>query len=249
MGMLGMFVLAVAIFIFVLVYKRKMVEEQLLHQQHLVQVAIEIQEEERKRFAADLHDEIGGGMSTVLLSLSSLRGVHRHHPESKQSIDRITDQMNRLLASVREISYDLTPNSIESFGLIATLSDLCYQIQENSNGVLQVDFNFVGQEEEMSSNVELSIYRICKELLTNTIKHAEASEIVLSVSCEEGVFKLWYADNGKGFEQQLNQRNSGMRNMMNRAEILGGTFSISTNQSQGMSAHLTLHLEHGAGTK
>ncbi|MEP0263814.1 histidine kinase [Dokdonia sp.] len=237
-GMAGMFLLAVSIILFVLIYKRKIIEEQLVHQQDLIQTAIAIQEEERKRFAADLHDEIGGGISTILLSISGLEN-HFQLPV-KEKVKGIRRQLNELLHSVREISYNITPQALETYGLIATLSDLCYQIQES--GQLDVYFKCKGKEERMDFSKELAIYRICKELLSNTIKHSKSSQIDLSVIYNKNVFVLIYKDNGEGFVINAKGKGSGMKNMMNRSKILGATFDIKSRVPKGMEACLTLKL-------
>ncbi|WP_299767929.1 histidine kinase [uncultured Dokdonia sp.] len=241
-GMTGMFALAIAIILFVLIYKRKIIEEQLVHQQGLILTAVAIQEEERKRFAADLHDEIGGGISTILLSISGLENHFQSPIKEKVSIkvEGVRQQLNELLDSVREISYDITPNALETYGLIATLSDLCYQIQES--GQLVVLFECKGKEERLDFSKELAIYRICKELLSNTIKHAKASQISLSVLYNMGVFTLSYQDNGSGFIYDASSKGSGMRNMMNRSRILDAILDIKSVETRGMEAYLTLKL-------
>lgn len=241
-GMTGMFVLAVSIILFVLIYKRKIVEGQLAHQQDLIQTAVAIQEEERKRFAADLHDEIGGGISTILLSVSGLEN-HFESPVREKittKINGIRQQLNELLHGVREISYDITPYALEAYGLVATLSDLCYQIQES--GQLIVCFQCEGEEERIDFSKELAIYRICKELLSNTIKHANGSQIDVLIKYDNNVFILNYKDNGDGFVYDTINKGSGMKNMMNRSKILGATFNIKTTKPQGMEASLILKL-------
>lgn len=241
-GMTGMFVLAVSIILFVLIYKRKIVEGQLAHQQDLIQTAVAIQEEERKRFAADLHDEIGGGISTILLSVSGLENHFEFSVKEKiiTKINEIRQQLNELLQGVREISYDITPHALETYGLVAILSDLCYQIQES--GQLDVCFTCKGEEERLDFSKELAIYRICKELFSNTIKHANASQIDVLLRYNNDVFILNYKDNGAGFDVDTIHEGSGMRNMVNRSKILGARFNIKSTKPHGINACLTLKL-------
>lgn len=239
-GMIGMFVLAVSIILFVILYKRKILKRKLRHQQELIQTAVEIQEEERKRFAADLHDEIGSGISTTLLSLSDLENGFNDQTDTIVKIKSIRTQLNYLLDTVREISYNITPSSLEAYGLLATIGDLCYQIQES--GKLTIDFKYEGIEERIPFSKELAIYRICKELLTNTIKHAEASEIKISLVSKNRTLKLLYEDNGKGFVNDLYSKGMGMNNMVNRAKILDAEFSIEGIPNKGVKAHLSTRL-------
>jgi len=241
-GMIGMFVLAVSIILFVLVYKRRIVEAQLVHQQHLIETAVAIQEEERKRFAADLHDEIGGGISTILLSLSGLAQDIKGEPDQKDKVHAIQKQLDDLLNSVREISYDITPYTLETYGLIATLTDVCYQIQES--GQLQIEYTCTGDEERLSFATELAIYRIFKELISNTIKHAEASLITILVTYGSDYFKLNYTDDGKGYPTDTAARGNGINNMIHRAKILGADFEIKNSSTQGMEASIHLKRYH-----
>ena len=141
---------------------------------------------------------------------------------------------------MREISYDITPHALETYGLVATLSDLCYQIQES--GQLDVYFTCKGEEKRLDFSKELAIYRICKELLSNTIKHANASQIDVLIRYDTGVFVLNYKDNGIGFVCDTIDRGSGMRNMVNRSKILGAGFTIKNTKPPGIEASLTLKL-------
>ncbi len=236
-GMIGMFILALSIILFVVVYKRRIVEEQLEHQQDLVETAIAIQEEERKRFAADLHDEIGGGISTILLSVSSLEYELDSPQSTSARIKNIQTQLNNLLNNVREISYNITPYTLETYGLIATLDDVCFQIQES--GQIQVEFTYEGEEERLHFSKELAIYRIVKELLSNTIKHANASIIKVSIHYHEHTFELHYTDNGIGYSDDDTITNgNGIKNMIQRAKILDADFQIKSSLGFGTEARL-----------
>ncbi|WP_299208095.1 histidine kinase [uncultured Dokdonia sp.] len=237
-GMIGMFILALSIIVFVLVYKRKIIEAQLIHQQRLVETGVAIQEEERKRFAADLHDEIGGGISTILLSMSSLEQEYENNQTESIKIKNIQKQLDNLLNSVREISYNITPYTLETYGLVATLSDICYQVQES--GQLQIDFVCNGNEDRLPFSTELAIYRIVKELITNTIKHAEANLITLSVSYKQYSLNVDYTDDGKGYSEDTIARGSGIKNMINRAKIVGASLDIRGEIEKGTKATLIL---------
>lgn len=239
-GMIGMFVLALSIIVFVLVYKRKIIEAQLIHQQRLVETGVAIQEEERKRFAADLHDEIGGGISTILLSISSLEYASENNQLESAKIKSIQKQLDNLLNSVREISYNITPYTLETYGLVATLSDICYQVQES--GTLQADFVCNGNEDHLPFSTEIAVYRIVKELISNTIKHAEADLITLLVSYGQHSLTVKYTDNGKGYKEDTITKGSGIKNMINRAKILGATLDITGKVEKGTKAILILKI-------
>lgn len=231
-GMLGMFFLAIAIVGFVLIYKKRLLqqqmklqEERLAHQQQLLQSSVKIQDEERKRFAADLHDEIGGGISTILLSVERLKKEQATQSEIVEKSEKVRDQLNNLLKKVREISYNIMPPTLEDFGLHEAISDLCYSIAES--GHFTIDYVWNGVEERLDFSQELAIYRITQELLTNTIKHSEAKNVEVSIENSEEKFELYVKDNGKGFDPVAIHKGAGLRNITNRAEIIGAELTIS----------------------
>ncbi len=245
-GMLGMFFLALAIVGFVIIYKRRLLKQQvklqeqkIIHQQQLLQSAIKIQDDERKRFAADLHDEIGGGISTILLSVDRIKSEQAYQPEIVSKSQNIRHQLNDLLQKVREISYNIMPPTLEDFGLHEAISDLCYSISESSN--MMIDYEWKGDEQRLDFSQELAFYRIIKELLVNAVKHSEATKITITIENSAERFKLMLQDNGKGFDNEKHQKGAGLHNIKDRALILGATLDISSKIKQGTSVHIYLN--------
>ncbi|WP_430413150.1 sensor histidine kinase [Kordia sp.] len=237
-GMLGMFFLAIAIVGFVLIYKKRLLRQKLAHQQQLLNSAVEIQDEERKRFAADLHDEIGGGISTILLSVSRLKKETAENEAVVTQSETIRKQLDCLLKKVREISYNIMPPTLEDFGLNEALSDLCYTI--NETGLLSVHYEWNGSEKRLKFSHELAIYRITKELITNTVKHAGAKMVSIQITTSDTNFKLLVKDDGNGFDQETIKKGAGLRNIYDRALILGAKLTISSHIGKGTSTTLDL---------
>ncbi|WP_046757245.1 sensor histidine kinase [Kordia jejudonensis] len=237
-GMLGMFFLAIAIVGFVLIYKKRLLQQKITHQQQLLDSAIEIQDEERKRFAADLHDEIGGGISTILLSVSKLKKEAAPDEILVEQSDMVRVQLDDLLKKVREISYNIMPPTLEDFGLNEALSDVCYTL--NETGVLNVDYEWNGSEKRLKFSTELAIYRIIKELITNVVKHAAANTIAIQITNNDAHFKLIIKDDGKGFDPETVKKGAGLRNIYDRALILGANLAISSKKQQGTITTLQL---------
>jgi len=244
--MLGMFFLAIAIVGFVLIYKRRLLkqqmklqEQQIVHQQQLLKSSIKIQDEERKRFAADLHDEIGGGISTILLNVSKLKkDVSKDENVSAQS-NKIRSQLNDLLKKTRDISYNIMPPTLEDFGLHEALSDLCYTISETDT--IRIDYEWNGDENRLAFSQELALYRIVKEILVNVVKHANATKAVITIDNTSESFKLLINDNGVGFDKKTTKKGAGLRNIKDRALILGAELIISSKINSGTSVHLQLN--------
>jgi signal transduction histidine kinase len=245
-GMLGMFFLAMAIVGFVLIYKRRLLkqqmklqEQQIIHQQQLLQSAVKIQDEERKRFAADLHDEIGGGISTILLSVEQIRKAQAEQPEIVAKSHNVRDQLNHLLKKVREISYNIMPPTLEDFGLHEAISDLCYSISESSE--IHIEYEWNGDAQRLDFSAELAFYRIIKEIVVNAVKHSEAQKIKITIENSVEAFKLIITDNGKGFDLATVQKGAGLRNIKDRAQIIGATLEISSNLNSGTTVHVHLN--------
>lgn len=231
-GMLGMFFLAIAIVSFVLIYKKRLLqqqmklqEERLAHQQQLLQSSIKIQDEERKRFAADLHDEIGGGISSILLSVERIKKEQASQPELVSKSEKVRDQLNDLLQKVREISYNIMPPTLQDFGLHEAISDLCYSISESS--LFKIHYEWNGSEKRLEFSQELAIYRIIQELLTNSIKHSEAKNVAITIENSDEKFELYVKDDGKGFNPETLHKGAGIKNINDRAAIIGAQLSLS----------------------
>ena len=240
---IGMLVLAMAIVFFVLFYQRKMLEAKLKqqkmevdHQQKMLHAALESQENERKRLAADLHDSIGAMLSTIRLSVSSLarqEGV-------ATTAEHIKTMLDDTITSVRRISRDLLPSTLEKFGLTQALKDLCEQYTLASG--VSVRFLEKGSPQEKSQNDQLMIFRIAQELVNNALKHAQASSIDVVLDWEKN-FQLIVTDDGSGFlvERALESgKGLGLFNLENRARILNGRLSFNPNQPKGTIAKLEI---------
>ncbi|MGH1384642.1 sensor histidine kinase [Kordia sp.] len=248
-GMLGMFFLALAIVGFVIIYRRRLLKQQMklqeqkiIHQQQLLQSAVKIQDDERKRFAADLHDEIGGGISTILLSVERIKKEQIDQPEIVSKSQNVRDQLNQLLNKVREISYNIMPPTLEDFGLNEAISDLCYSISESSK--IHIDYEWNGDEKRLDFSQELALYRIIKETLVNAVKHSEAETIKITIENSTESFKLTIKDDGKGFNTETVQKGAGLRNIKDRALILGGLIDITSNVNSGTTIHVHLNKEN-----
>jgi two-component system, NarL family, sensor kinase len=224
----GMLILAVSIILFVVFYQKRMIQEQMKRQamqyefqQKMLQAELESQETERRRLSADLHDSIGGMLSTIRVGISTMA---RLLPDP-QSIDQTKKMLDDTITSVRRISRDLMPSTLEKFGLVQALKELCERFQATS--AIRISFHEEGQVPELDKNRSLMIFRIVQELLNNAIKHSRAEEIKVTLQAA-GELLVIVQDNGVGFDANavMNDKQSGtglgLFNIENRARLMGG---------------------------
>ena len=214
------------------------------HQRALLQSTIITQEVERKRIAQDLHDAISSKLNVVSLNanmLSESSVAPSDVNKIGQSIYKVT---STVLENSRRIAHDLLPPTLEKFGLIPALEELCEELLETQKFKLTYDLNY--PDNFLNSDNELHIFRIVQELISNSIKHSEATELHLAVNTEENVLSLQYQDDGKGFdiEAMRQAKGLGMSGIENRAAILDGDLDINSSLGNGIVINLKMKAAH-----
>ncbi len=241
-------ILLVMVFIFMVIfciaYKRNLDVQKNIktmeseYHQNIVSSNIKILEEERQRFVQDLHDEIGSSLSAIKLYVSNIDRA-THDDELKDQLRNVKQTIDQSMASTRRIAYNLLPPRLEDIGL-----HVLYDLLDSLKG-LPVKINMEIQEDQPRLNyqTELNLYRIVQELLGNTLKHAEATDVFIQLSFDDSHYKIQYTDNGIGFEEPLHYGTGmGLVNVKSRAAIIGGQLSIQTAPQAGFKASLAVPL-------
>jgi signal transduction histidine kinase len=216
-------------------------EAEIRHQQELVQRNLGTQEEERKRIAANLHDDIGAKLGVLHLTLHRLRRAVPMTAEQGAMFDEIDGLIATTMDSARRISHELMPPTLEDFGLIAALEEFCEGIRRTGAVEISLEYN-IERNDLGDPAIELNLFRIVQELSNNTLKYAQASKVDINLlKSEEGIVTLRYHDNGRGFNPADEQgKGLGMKNLENRAKIIGGNWKIKTAPGQGFEATVRL---------
>jgi two-component system, NarL family, sensor kinase len=193
-------------------------------QQARIAAEITTLENERRRIAADFHDELGPILSAVRLQVNHLEPVDE---TEKIVLDKSSSQIDEVIKRFREISYNLLPNTLVRKGLVTASEEYIAKMQ-NANG-LQISLS--GNVERMDSEKEVNIYRIIQEIVHNTIKHARANklEILFSTSGKQLVIKT--NDDGIGFnysEMEAKAGGLGLLNLQSRVDVLNGNLIVNT---------------------
>jgi two-component system sensor histidine kinase UhpB len=178
------------------------------------------QEAERVGIARDLHDAVGQVLTGVLLQLDSIAGAAPGH---REEIDAAKEAVRLALDEVRRISSELRPELLEQLGLVSALTELTTTFGRISG--IQVVRQFDPSLPKLAPDVELAVYRIAQESLTNVARHSDAGQVTIAVERCSGGVVLRVTDDGRGFEGRPAEH-GGLRSMRERAVLVGGSLAI-----------------------
>jgi two-component system, NarL family, sensor histidine kinase UhpB len=194
------------------------------------------QEAERRRIARELHDELGQTLTAV--ALRAEHTAHRkgaEHPEFAE----MAEIVQQSLADVRRISLELRPGALEELGLLNAMISLCARVSEQTG--MRIKRELEGPIPDLPPNVELAVYRIAQEALTNALRHSQASEVTVSLKCSGADLLLSVSDNGSGMPEHVTA-GGGLIGMRERAMLIGAALEITSTRGAGVTVMLHLPL-------
>ena len=195
-----------------------------------------ILETERSRISKELHDGLGQTLSFLRLKLESLKNDDGTQEEKKTILDDLNISINNAVMELKSISYDLKPRLLEIHGLIPALRLMVEQVS-SSEGIQGTFEHF--DVTTLKPRLEITIFRICQELINNIIKHSEASFFSIQISQDDQSIKLIVDDNGIGFEKPKTSyddsklRGMGLISISERVEAFKGEISIDSTPGNG----------------
>lgn len=188
---------------------------------------IQGEEKERNRMAADLHDGIGAMVAAAQLNIDV---ILEHNPKVKQ-LDDLRIHLDKTAKEIRSLSHNLLPHVLQNNGLRDALYLYCNQIMATSD--LEIYIQYDEHIPEFGENVKLILYRIFQELLQNTLKHAEATQVFIQVRQRNEKLLIFVEDNGKGFNPNKVNLGLGIHNIRLRVKALMGKLEILSNDGFG----------------
>jgi signal transduction histidine kinase len=242
LGTLGMLVLTIGLILFIIFHQRKVIRYQLRLQQMeqeqqkiLLKASIRLQEEERQRLAADLHDDAGPLLATARLYLNE-NLVNQDKATQLQSIYQARQILDDTIQLIRNISHSLMPPTLKNFGLESAINDMFQKI--SGSGQINASSRFHEYKDRLKPEKELIVYRVVQELVNNILKHSNSSFIHLTQNMQNGSCLLRLHHDGRGIIQtdfeKLNKSNIGLglKNISSRLKVAHGNILFEKDASQ-----------------
>jgi two-component system, NarL family, sensor kinase len=241
-GTIGMLALTIGLIVFIIFHQRKVIRYQMRlqrmeddQQKLLLNASIRLQEEERQRIAADLHDDAGPLLATARLYLNE-NLVNLDKTTQLQSIYNAKQIIDDTIQLIRNISHSLMPPTLKNFGLESAVNDLFQKI--SGSGSMNASSRFHDYRERLQAENELIIFRVIQELVNNILKHSNASFIHLTQNTSGNKFFIRLHHDGRGITQndfnKLNKSNVGLglKNIQSRLKVLHGKIFFEKDMSQ-----------------
>ena len=211
-------------------YNRR-VDELLLEQElKSLNAIMDGQEAERKRISRELHDRVGSLLTAMKFSFEE---VNNSNSKTKNLLDEALEE-------TRNLSHSLASGVLDKFGIVAAISDLINIIETDRNII--VEFKYEGFEKRINGKIEIDIYRILQELISNTLKHSFAKKIVIALTQSDRNIRLEYFDNGVGFDLGKNIGGIGLKNIEARSKKYNGNLNIESRSGKGMKLLLNIEI-------
>lgn len=195
------------------------------------------QEDERRRIARELHDDTAQSLIDLSRRLDDLATLGRGLPEpATERLEQLQQRIEDVLQGVRRFSRDLRPSILDDLGLLPALEGQLADLEEQD---IEWDLEISGERRRLPADVELGLFRIVQEALSNTKRHALASRVVITVAFGEGTVRIKIQDNGRGFEllgstsDLASLGKFGLVGIEERTQLLGGIFTVQSTLGQG----------------
>ena len=217
---------------------RAAAEERARARRELLGHVIAAQEAERARVSRDLHDDVGQALTSVLLGLrlveDTLAGPNVDVDGGRRRVADLRELVADALRRTRQLAFDLRPTVLDDIGLVPALQRLSEDLTARTGQSIELDAAALSSDERLPAAIETVIYRVVHEALTNVVRHAGASTASVTLSPMDGHLRVFIEDDGVGFEtEQPRLARLGIQGMLERAQLVDGTLSITSKPGRG----------------
>ena len=213
-------------------------------EREILSTVIRTEERERERFAKDMHDSVGPLLSTVKLYVNELKSSTLDQNERIDFVKQINEIIDESINSIRTISNNLMPRVIHKYGLIKALESFCEKV--NKTNTINIQFDKINIPERLDQNLELILFRVITELITNTIKHASAKNIIIELEKSRQKVIMHFKDDGIGFDinKIMNSEHLGMglKNIISRIKSINGDYDFVSFPDNGFQIKVNIDL-------
>lgn len=214
--------------------QKALLQKEILYQQDLATKAVMNTEDiERKRMATQLHDGIAQLLSAALMNVNVLEEFKNDDQNFYKILDKTKNIMSDAILDVRTLSHQIMPNMLIKNSLADALRDL---ISKTTSTKLDIDLRVDGLQDNLNQNIQVVMYRIIQECINNTIKHANANKVQISIFQTKHWIEAAFNDNGKGFNPlKINSNNDGigLDNIKSRVDMLKGELQLKSTEGEG----------------
>ncbi len=212
---------------------------------------VNIQEDERQRISREIHDSLGGYFSGLQIEIANAQHAlsAKDLDQTEKILHRSTQTVKEAIMTAREMCFDLRPHLIDDFGLNAALKHYFKDFSQKYN--IEIDFIPAEFVEPLPKSMEITLYRVAQEALTNIMRHAEATQARVLLEINEKAASITISDNGVGFKAdtagtvEKNRRQFGLLNIRERIDLLNGQFYLESFPDDGTLLKAVLPLARG----
>jgi two-component system sensor histidine kinase UhpB len=196
-------------------------------------LVIRAQEEERRRLARDLHDEVNQALTAILLRLEALSHAS---PEATDELLELKKLVNQAMAELLHLARTLRPTALDDHGLVPAIESQLRRFSAQTG--VQAALRTHGDATSLDSDQEIVVYRVAQEALSNVAQHASARRVELGLSADKDGVELTIRDDGRGFDTRAEHDSLGLSGMSERARLLGGRLEVDSAPGSGTSLTL-----------
>ncbi|MEQ1554308.1 MAG: sensor histidine kinase [Ferruginibacter sp.] len=226
------------------VHQLKITELETEKQLSATQAVLKGEEQERTRLAKDLHDGLGGMLSGIKYSFNNMKDNLIMTPDNAQAFERSMNMLDNGIQEMRRVAHNMMPESIMRYGLDKTLADYVSDI--NKNGSSKIEYQSLRVETlTLTNSAAVTIYRIVQELISNTLKHSSAKNMLVQLLAGDNVLIINAEDDGKGFDTKIIETSSqgiGWKNIKSRVEFLKGILKVESSANNGTQVNIEIPL-------
>jgi len=233
-GTCAMLILVVSIVLFVALYQRKVMAQQMTiqaaenrHQKEMLNASLEIAEQEREKIAKNIHDDVGTLLNVIRLQMTRLSRNAADQAKTEELVKESLSMVDESIQTVRGIAHDLMPPTLVKLGLDKGLVEMCRQI--NASGQVKMDAIIDTNDRRLAARTELQLYRAIREIVNNILKHSRATHVGMAVRATSDALVVQITHNGIGITNETatelaqSQKGVGLKSIQSRVQLVNGT--------------------------